>query len=126
MLVKRKPIKSLSVNIKKQPAHNVKPKSDARLPRVIRIKDLSAETPQAETHGTFCGVINKPLITAQCPLPKGVCFWKHRSTGYCKYQKDAAATIQSLATLVGEHVPTEETVIALRAEILLNVKKQIN
>jgi hypothetical protein len=113
----------------KQPVETKK-KKDTRLPRVIPIIDLQRTDAlllsNADVQGTFCGVINKQLITAQCPLPKGTCFWKHRSTGYCKYRTDTNLTIQSLATLVGEHVPNEETVASLKSELLEAVRRELH
>lgn len=40
--------------------------------------------------GTFCVVIEKQLITTSCPLPKGVCMWKHRIHGGCTYDAEFA------------------------------------
>lgn len=89
-----------------------------------RVFPISIYQPNSEGFGTFCGVINKQLITSKCPLPKGVCVWKHRSTGYCKYKKETL-TIQSLAQLVGEHVPNEETVTVLKAKLLETLRVEL-
>lgn len=51
---------------------------------------------------SYCVVVDKELAISHCPLPKGICFFKHRKTGLCSYQPDVTKmTHEELANLVG-------------------------
>ena len=76
--------------------------------------------------GTYCVVIQKQLITTQCPLPKGSCFWKHRISGECKYESNLNLGVHELANRVGASTPSEEKAIKLKDRLLRKIKKSIN
>ncbi len=42
--------------------------------------------------GTFCIVIERPLLTAFCPLADGECMWKHHLHKTCTYDEEFAAS----------------------------------
>lgn len=76
-----------------------------------------------------CAVINAPLITPTCPLPDGACVWKHRKTGVCKYSSaydSDPPSAQDIAILVGERVPSEESVTRITNSIKSKFKEVVN
>jgi hypothetical protein len=74
-----------------------------------------------------CVVINRELITPICPLPKGVCIWKHRVTGYCKYDSAIASDIseKDLCDLVGLQLPSEDQLKQLKAKLVATLKAEL-
>lgn len=68
--------------------------------------------------GTFCAVIQKNLVVAVCPLPAGVCTWKHRHTGVCQYDPTATdLKAGDLATRVGLPQPSEAQISQLKTDL---------
>ena len=90
--------------------------------------------------GTYCGVIERQLITASCPLPKGACMWKHRIHGGCTYDPEIA-NLSTDSNDVAKRTPldpneyakrvglppiSESVVNILRASLILRVKKEVS
>ncbi len=72
---------------------------------------------------SHCVVIEREIAVSHCPLPDGVCFWKHRLTGACRYDPQAEnLSASDLAAYVGAPVPTdaqvEETKQRIRKAVL--------
>lgn len=56
--------------------------------------------------GHTCAIIEAPIATPHCPLPRGICMWKHRINGHCMYEDhfadpDHQMTSEEFASLVG-------------------------
>ncbi len=76
------------------------------------------------TKGTFCGVLGQPLATAFCPLKHGVCMWKHRATGQCKFTNETLNPHQ-FAALVGLPGIDGPTANVLRASMKNRLYKDL-
>lgn len=74
--------------------------------------------------GTFCGVIQRQLLSATCPLPKGTCMWKHRATGLCEYTEKELSP-QEFAALVGLPTPSTEVVNSLSQQLQTRLKSEL-
>lgn len=121
--------KSLVVNIK----HVGKPTDNTACAKACKQNNgvAPSHTPShsqdlVAVEGAYCVVIQKQLITAQCPLPKGSCFWKHRISGQCKYEKNLNLGVHDLANHVGASAPSEEKAIKLKDKLLRKIRKAIN
>ncbi|MNL38655.1 hypothetical protein D3C87_1608840 [compost metagenome] len=67
---------------------------------------------------SHCVVIEREIAVSVCPLPDGVCFWKHRLTGACQYDPQAEhLSASDLAAYVGAHPPTDAQVEATKQRI---------
>jgi len=67
--------------------------------------------------GANCIVIKQELVVSQCPLPKGVCFFRHRETGFCKYTETDGMSVNQLADLVGTPRITEAEYQSIQTNI---------
>lgn len=63
------------------------------------ILNFSPEETEVKT-GSFCGVIGKPLVVTICPLGEGVCMWRHRVTGHCRFTAEQL-TVSEFSHRVG-------------------------
>lgn len=76
--------------------------------------------------GTFCVIIQRQLAVPNCPLPKGVCVWKHRVTGQCKYDPSLSdINIIDLAKLVGLPIPSEDHLLQTKARLLNSIQAEL-
>jgi hypothetical protein len=83
-----------------------------------------------DERGVYCGVIDKQLIVATCPLPQGACMWKHRINGLCMYDEHFAdqepkPTSLDFAKLVGAPVVPKEVVNKLRDDLAAKIKNDM-
>lgn len=63
-------------------------------------------------------VIQQPLAVSVCPLPTGVCTWKHQQTGVCQF--DPLITeikISELAARVGLVTPSDTSVQKIKLDL---------
>jgi len=76
--------------------------------------------------GANCVVLGKELAVACCPLPKGVCVWKHRSTGICRHDpKISDTTVVFLANRVGLAIPTEDQLLTTKERLLQSIRSAL-
>ncbi len=79
--------------------------------------------------GVYCGMIQKQLIVATCPLPQGTCLWKHRVTGLCTYNEETVnsgtLTPDTFARLVGLPLIPTIAVNKLRDTLASTIKKEL-
>ncbi|EMI5828584.1 MULTISPECIES: hypothetical protein [Bacilli] len=85
---------------------------------------------QEQESGTYCGIIEKQLITAICPLRAGRgCMWKHRESGRCMFgtrladDVDEDMTMNEYATIVGLP-PVDEALQPLMIRIVTERLRQ--
>jgi hypothetical protein len=79
--------------------------------------------------GTFCVVIKEQLAVSYCPLPSGVCMWKHRVHGMCTYSEEFSNTAFSpneYALHVGLSPISGDIVNILKRTVVAKIKDELS
>ena len=66
---------------------------------------------------SYCGIINKELLVATCPLTTGSCMWKHRESGICVYTA-AELSVDEFCQRVGLAIPAPSEISQLEGAII--------
>lgn len=71
--------------------------------------------------GCYCVVIQKQLVTSNCPLPTGTCVWKDRLSGQCRYVNQDLK-VNELARRVHSKTLNLNEAQALKSTLLHEIK----
>jgi len=75
--------------------------------------------------GTFCIIIEKPLLTTFCPLRDGECMWKHRQHKTCTFDEefaDSEFTSAEFASRTGLPVEDSDILDILKNSLFHEIK----